>query len=59
MYDYDKLALGPILDTLNCRYLTWPGGGLPAHQAYQFVEKEYVKAEEYDDFIFDPTGNAS
>ena len=29
---------------------------IPPHQSYQFVEKEYVKAEEYDDLLFDPTG---
>ncbi|HUT72179.1 MAG TPA: uroporphyrinogen decarboxylase family protein [Desulfatiglandales bacterium] len=50
------VALGPILETLDCKYLTWPGGGLPPHQSYQFVEKEYVTAAEYDDLLFDPTG---
>ncbi|MFC1863605.1 uroporphyrinogen decarboxylase family protein [Thermodesulfobacteriota bacterium] len=49
-------ALGPILETLDCRYLMWPGRGLPSHQSYQFVEKEYMKADEYDDLLFDPTG---
>jgi uroporphyrinogen-III decarboxylase len=50
------VALGPILEILDCKYLKWPGGGLPSHRPYQFVEKEYVKAAEYDDLIFDPTG---
>ena len=50
------VGLGPMLETLDCKFLTWPGGGLSPHQSYQFVEKEYVKAEEYDDFLFDPTG---
>ncbi|MEJ2725331.1 MAG: uroporphyrinogen decarboxylase family protein [Deltaproteobacteria bacterium] len=50
------MALGPILESLDCRYLKWPGGGLPPQRPYQFVEKEYIKAEEYDDLLFDPTG---
>ena len=50
------LALGPILEGLDCKYLRWPGGGLSPHRSYQFVEQEYVKAEEYDDLLFDPTG---
>lgn len=50
------VALGPILETLDCKYLAWPGGGRPPHQPYQFVEKEYVTADEYDDLLFDPTG---
>lgn len=53
---FPLVALGPILETLECRYLAWPGGGLSPSQSYQFVEKEYVKAEEYDDLLFDPTG---
>ena len=53
---FARVALGNILETLDCRYLIWPGGGLPPNQSYQFVEKEYVKAEEYDDLLFDPTG---
>jgi hypothetical protein len=50
------VALGPILETLDCKYLTWPGGGLSPHQPYQFVEREYTTAAEYDDLLFDPTG---
>lgn len=50
------MALGPMLDLLDCRLITWPGQRLPVDLAYQFVEKEYVTAAEYDDFLFDPTG---
>jgi hypothetical protein len=53
---FAPVALGPLLETLDCRYLKWPGGGLPPQQSYQFVEKEYIRAEEYDDLLFDPTG---
>jgi hypothetical protein len=50
------VALGPTLEALDCKYLMWPGGGLPPHHSYQFVEGEYVTAAEYDDLLFDPTG---
>ena len=50
------MALGPMLEALDCRLITWPGQRLTVNQAYQFVEKEYVTADEYDDFLFDPTG---
>jgi hypothetical protein len=53
---FPTVALGPIMEILGCRYIKWPGGGLPPDVCYQFVEKEYMKAEEYDDLIFDPTG---
>jgi len=47
--------LGPLLDALDCRQARWPGRSLPAHLPYQFVEQEYMKAEEYDHFLSDPS----
>jgi hypothetical protein len=26
------------------------------NQPFQYLDREYMKAEEYDDFLFDPTG---
>jgi hypothetical protein len=47
--------LGPLLDALDCRQARWPGRNLPAHFPYQFVEQEYMKAEEYDHLLSDPS----
>ncbi len=47
--------LGPILDTLDHTQLKWPGHGLSSSLTYQFVEGEYMTADEYDHFLFDPT----
>jgi len=47
--------LGPLLDALDCRQARWPGKNLPAHLPYQFVEQEYMKAEEYDHLLSDPS----
>ncbi len=48
---------GPVFEALNYRQLRLPGRGIPADHVFQFVEEEYVKAEEfYDAFLDDPTG---
>ncbi|MCK9363081.1 MAG: hypothetical protein M0P74_05715 [Syntrophales bacterium] len=45
--------LGSILLALDFKQLRWPGHGVDPMSTYQFVEKEYMKREEYDDFLFD------
>jgi len=52
---FNSTGIGPMLESLDCQWLKWPGHGLPANQSFQFVEKEYMSVEEYDDFLFDPT----
>jgi hypothetical protein len=49
------LTFGSILESLDYRQLKWAGYGLPDHVGYQFVEGEYMKPEEYDAFLFDPS----
>ena len=33
----------------------WPGYGLPPDKPMQYIEGEYMKAEDYDEFLDDPT----
>lgn len=47
--------LGPILESLDFKQLIWPGHGMKADHTYQFVEGEYMMADEYDHFILDTT----
>jgi uroporphyrinogen-III decarboxylase len=47
--------LGPILEALDFKQLKWPGHGVPTNLTYQFVEGEYMKADEYDHFLLDPS----
>jgi hypothetical protein len=47
---------GRVLDILDFKLGQWPGHGVPEHSEYQYVEKEYMKADEYQDLIDDPTG---
>ncbi len=45
----------PVSDLLDARTMKWPGHGLPDDShSYQFVEAEYMKADEYDLFMKDP-----
>jgi uroporphyrinogen-III decarboxylase len=53
---YGLFALGPILDILDFKQLKWSGHGVSYDHTYQFVEDEYMLADEYDAFLFDPTG---
>jgi uroporphyrinogen-III decarboxylase len=47
--------LGPLLETLDFKPLKWPGHGVSANRTYQYIEGEYLKADEYDHFLLDPT----
>jgi hypothetical protein len=47
---------GKIFDILDYKLYRWPGRGLPPTTPYQCVEAEYMKADEYDLFINDPSG---
>lgn len=49
-------ALGPLLEKLEFKQLQWPGHGVGDNQPYQYLDREYMSADEYDDFLFDPTG---
>ncbi|MBN1631110.1 MAG: hypothetical protein JW990_15225 [Thermoleophilia bacterium] len=40
---------------LGDRMTTWPGHGVSPHTQYQFVENEFMKEDEYDAFLDDPT----
>jgi len=48
---------GRVMDAIDSKIQKWPGHGLPEDAWYsQFVEGEYMKADEYDDIMKDPTG---
>lgn len=49
------LMYGPALDTLKYNLYKWPGNGVAEHLSYQFMEKEYMKPDEFDKLISDPT----
>jgi len=61
-YFQPDLDFGPILaypapamELLNIKWFKWPGHGLGNHTMYQYVDSENMTAEEYDEFIEDPS----
>lgn len=54
------IGIGPdsgyALEALDFRQMVWPGHGTSPDHTHQFVEDEYMKADEYDAFLNDPTG---
>jgi uroporphyrinogen-III decarboxylase len=47
---------GRVLDMIDYKLYAWPGHGLAKDgTTWQFIEGEYMSADEYDDLIRDPT----
>jgi uroporphyrinogen-III decarboxylase len=46
--------MGPLLDVLDYKQMQWPGRQLAPDVPFQFVEGEYMKADEYDHFFSEP-----
>lgn len=46
---------GDALEAIQCRQVKWPGHGVSPHHSFQFVEGEYMQADEYDAFLDDPS----
>ncbi len=47
---------GAAMTELDVKNRIWPGGPKPPDFEYQFIEGEYMKADEYDMFLNDPSG---
>jgi hypothetical protein len=46
---------GKFFEILDYKLYSWPGHGVPADRSYQAKEAEYMKADEYDALIEDPS----
>lgn len=46
---------GRFFETLDYRLYAWPGHGVSPEHPYQCLEGEYMKADEYDTLIQDPS----
>jgi uroporphyrinogen-III decarboxylase len=49
------LMSGSSMELLGQTNMKWAGCGLPDDVQYQFVEQEYMKADEYSHFLSDPS----
>jgi uroporphyrinogen-III decarboxylase len=54
-YGWEPRESGVALEALQSNYTRWPGGTLPPDVPFQIAEKEYMKEDEYDLFLTDPT----
>lgn len=45
----------PVMEKLGLRTFVWPGKHLSENLPYQFVEKEYMLADEYDELLANPS----
>ena len=60
-YNWDMAPLqhairsGPTMELLGMKTFKWPGYDLPENSYYQWVEREYMMADEYDEFLRDPS----
>lgn len=59
-FDWDMAPLplgmlpGSAMELLGILQYKWPGQDLDANLPYQFVEREYLRADEYDEFLSNP-----
>lgn len=51
------LSLGPTMEMIGYKQLQWPGhAGLNADVSFQYIDREYMRADEYDELLLDPSG---
>lgn len=55
-YPVHATTLGPLSEVTGYKMIQWPGYGVGDNQPFQYIDREYMSADEYDDFLFDPTG---
>jgi hypothetical protein len=46
---------GKVYDIIDYKLFVWPGHGVGVNMPFQYVEAEYMKADEYDALIQDPS----
>lgn len=46
---------GPALELLDNQILRWPGHDLPSDSSFQYLEQEFMKAEEYPLLLINPS----
>ncbi len=55
MCDAGLPTSGAALEALDVKNRLWPGGPLPPDYEYQFIEREFMKEDEYDLILNDPS----
>ncbi len=47
--------VGALSEIINYKMMKWPGHGVEDNRSFQYLDFENLKADEYDEFLFDPT----
>ena len=55
-YSTSIYAFGQTLETMGYKPMQWPGHGADPNATFQYIDEEFMSADEYDDYLFDPTG---
>ena len=55
-YSALMFAHGKTLEGIGYLPMQWPGHGVDPNATFQYLDKEFMTAAEYDDYLFDPTG---
>ena len=50
-----EIRVGQVMDILDYKQYRWPGHGVPDDGEAQYIEADWLRAEEYDVFMRDPT----
>jgi hypothetical protein len=48
------LSVGKALEDIDTKIMKWPGHGVSPNQSHQYIEGEYMNADEYDNFLKSP-----
>jgi len=54
-YQSQPVPPAPVFDRLGLQFVQWPGHGVGEQTPWQYLEAEYMKPEEYDALIADPS----
>lgn len=47
---------GQTLEDLDYKPMKWPGHGADPNVSFQYIDQELMSADEYDEYLLDPTG---
>lgn len=47
--------IGMLAEIVDYKMMKWPGHGVDDNRSFQYLDFENLKADEYDEFLFDPT----
>lgn len=48
-------TFGPAMEMMDFRPMAWPGHGTNDNVCFQYLDKEFMGADEYEEYLFDPT----